>query len=76
RCAFSLRKGAAATIQTAKRILFFLANYAINAFLHLIEKFYFEIVNDQSFHHITDKELLDKFYIDKNNEWLGILLQR
>lgn len=44
--------------------------------MHLIEKFYFEIVNDQSFHHITDKELLDKFYIDKNNEWLGILLQR
>ena len=29
-----------------------------------------------SFAHIEDKELLDKFYNDGNNEWLGILLQR
>jgi RNA polymerase sigma factor (sigma-70 family) len=28
------------------------------------------------FAHITDQELLEKFYADKNNEWLGILLQR
>jgi RNA polymerase sigma factor (sigma-70 family) len=26
--------------------------------------------------HITDSELLKQFYDDKNNEWLGILLQR
>lgn len=26
--------------------------------------------------HITDQELLEKFYADRNNEWLGILLQR
>lgn len=26
--------------------------------------------------HIEDKELLDKFYSDGNNKWLGILLQR
>lgn len=26
--------------------------------------------------HITDQELLDRFYADRNNEWLGILLQR
>lgn len=25
---------------------------------------------------ITDQELLEKFYADRNNEWLGILLQR
>lgn len=25
---------------------------------------------------ITDQELLDRFYADKNNEWLGLLLQR
>ncbi|MBL0146853.1 MAG: sigma-70 family RNA polymerase sigma factor [Chitinophagaceae bacterium] len=25
---------------------------------------------------ITDNELLERFYADKNNEWLGILLQR
>lgn len=26
--------------------------------------------------HINDKELLDRFYIDNNNEWLGLLLER
>lgn len=26
--------------------------------------------------HITDQELLEQFYNDHNNEWLGILLQR
>lgn len=26
--------------------------------------------------HITDQELLEKFYTDRDNEWLGILLQR
>ena len=29
-----------------------------------------------AFAHIEDKELLDKFYADHNNQWLGILLQR
>ena len=28
------------------------------------------------YQHIDDNELLIKFYADKNNEWLGILLQR
>lgn len=28
------------------------------------------------YNHITDQELLEKFYADHNNEWLGILLQR
>jgi RNA polymerase sigma factor (sigma-70 family) len=28
------------------------------------------------FAHIEDKELLDRFYSDGNNQWLGILLQR
>ena len=28
------------------------------------------------FAHIEDKELLDKFYNDGNNQWLGILLER
>ncbi|MFI5130924.1 MAG: RNA polymerase sigma factor [Chitinophagales bacterium] len=26
--------------------------------------------------HITDQELLEKFYADQNNEWLGIVLER
>lgn len=28
------------------------------------------------YQHITDQELLEQFYADHNNEWLGILLQR
>ena len=28
------------------------------------------------YNHIEDKELLNKFYADGNNQWLGILLQR
>ncbi|MFY7900905.1 MAG: RNA polymerase sigma factor [Chitinophagaceae bacterium] len=30
----------------------------------------------EKYQHITDSELLQNFYQDKNNEWLGILLQR
>ncbi len=30
----------------------------------------------QKLNHIDDKELLQKFYEDHNNEWLGILLSR
>jgi RNA polymerase sigma-70 factor (ECF subfamily) len=33
-------------------------------------------VTKDAFTHIEDKELLDKFYADGNNQWLGILLQR
>jgi RNA polymerase sigma factor (sigma-70 family) len=33
-------------------------------------------VNGNKYNHITDQELLEKFYADHNNEWLGILLQR
>ena len=28
------------------------------------------------YHHITDQELLERWYSDHNNEWLGALLQR
>jgi RNA polymerase sigma factor (sigma-70 family) len=34
------------------------------------------VVTFDKFAHITDQELLDHFYLDKNNEWLGLLLQR
>ena len=33
-------------------------------------------MNDDKYPHITDQELLDRFYTDQQNEWLGILLQR
>jgi RNA polymerase sigma factor (sigma-70 family) len=33
-------------------------------------------VNGNKYNHITDQELLEKFYADHDNEWLGILLQR
>ena len=29
-----------------------------------------------AFAHIEDKELLNRFYRDRNNQWLGILLER
>lgn len=34
------------------------------------------VLNSNKYNHITDNELLEKFYADGNNEWLGILLQR
>jgi RNA polymerase sigma factor (sigma-70 family) len=33
-------------------------------------------LNPDKYKHIDDNELLKQFYADKNNEWLGILLQR
>lgn len=33
-------------------------------------------MNTDKYKHIDDNELLQYFYADKNNEWLGILLQR
>jgi RNA polymerase sigma factor (sigma-70 family) len=33
-------------------------------------------VNKEKHDHISDQELLARFYDDRNNEWLGILLQR
>ena len=37
---------------------------------------YFQVVSKDRFEHITDNELLEKFYSDKDNQWLGIVLQR
>ncbi len=34
------------------------------------------VVNKESYSHLTDQELLDRFYADHNNEWLGILFER
>lgn len=33
-------------------------------------------MNQKGFHHITDQELLERFYADRDNQWLGILLER
>jgi RNA polymerase sigma-70 factor (ECF subfamily) len=33
-------------------------------------------LNTEKYKHIDDHQLLQNFYVDKNNEWLGILLQR
>ena len=33
-------------------------------------------MNHKLHNHITDQELLERFYADRDNEWLGILLQR
>ncbi len=37
---------------------------------------YFSPVKQELKNHITDQELLERYYADHNNEWLGILLQR
>lgn len=36
----------------------------------------FQPVNQDQYAHITDQELLGKFYAERNNFWLGLLLQR
>jgi RNA polymerase sigma-70 factor (ECF subfamily) len=40
------------------------------------ENSYFQPVNPDRFSHITDYQLLENFYADRDNQWLGILLQR
>ncbi len=37
---------------------------------------YFQAVAKDRYEHITDNELLEKFYSEKENQWLGIVLQR
>jgi len=37
---------------------------------------YFQIVRNDPFDHISDTELLDRYYSDNNNQWLGVVLQR
>ena len=37
---------------------------------------YFQAVSKDRYEHITDTELLEKFYSDHDNQWLGIVLQR
>ncbi len=43
--------------------------------LHLLIV-YFPLVNPGKYNHIADQELLERFYADHDNEWLGILLER
>ncbi len=40
------------------------------------ENAYIESVSTNPYEHISDQELLEKFYRDRNNQWLGIVLQR
>ena len=37
---------------------------------------YFHPVNPKLHKHISDQELLERFYADHDNQWLGILLER
>ena len=37
---------------------------------------YFHPVNPKLHNHISDQELLERFYADHDNQWLGILLER
>ncbi len=42
----------------------------------LLKMLYFQAVSSDRYHDISDKELLEKFYSDHDNQWLGIVLQR
>jgi RNA polymerase sigma factor (sigma-70 family) len=46
--------------------------YAISTLLHLIG----DPMQQSPFHHMTDQELLARYYDQHNNDWLGVLLQR
>lgn len=37
---------------------------------------YFQPVNSKLHKNITDQELLERFYADRDNQWLGLLLER
>ncbi len=53
------------------------SRYGILKPLHLYLKcFIFQSVSNDRFDHISDTELLEKFYSDGDNQWLGIVLQR
>lgn len=43
---------------------------------HIKTNNYFPLVKGEHYNNLTDQELLEQFYADHNNEWLGILLQR
>ena len=45
--------------------------------LHLTKNnFVYPVLNSSKYKHISDAELLQRFYAGHNNEWLGILLER
>ncbi len=45
--------------------------------LHLRNrKLTFSVLQPDKYNHISDAEILQRFYNDHDNEWLGILLQR
>ena len=49
-----------------------------NQFSRIIENenSYFQPVNPKLHKHISDQELLERFYADHDNQWLGVLLER
>ena len=42
----------------------------------MLQNSYFPFVKAGEYRHITDQQLLEHFYGDHDNEWLGIILQR
>lgn len=47
----------------------------INSYITVVSLYHFPVKKDP-YDHITDQELLDRWYSDHNNDWLGSLLQR
>jgi RNA polymerase sigma factor (sigma-70 family) len=53
-----------------------MVRYGILRTMHLTINCFILRVNHKRQDHITDSDLLNRFYSDRNKEWLGILLQR
>jgi RNA polymerase sigma factor (sigma-70 family) len=51
-------------------------NFRLFCVFKVTEIHYFTTVQSDPYIHITDKELLDRYYTSTDNKWLGILLER
>lgn len=52
------------------------SRYGILPHVHLYRNAYIQSVSTNRHEHISDQELLERFYRDRDNQWLGIVLQR
>ncbi len=59
-----------------KTLTNFSSSYGILENWHLSIKAFFNVLQKNNLENISDKELLEKFKLDQDSQWLGILLQR
>ncbi len=51
-------------------------NFSSCCILYKIEISYFPSVKANRYNHMSDEELLERYYADQNQQWIGILLER